>query len=158
MSVAPLAHAQAVPLPELVDGIALRTGAWVVVERFGTVLTHGAGGASCPPAVTAALLADLKHDYQTPQLFDQGHGLRRCFDIQGENDAIFCLFCGLYGTHGFSLQIFWQQALDNHDIAPNSVKLTVFLVNSDFSKAKRSNEIKAVLVLWKNEGRQLPEP
>ena len=56
MSVAPIIHAQAVPLSELVDGIALRTGAWVVVERFGTVLTHGAGQTSCPPAVTAALL------------------------------------------------------------------------------------------------------
>ncbi|TAL23985.1 MAG: PucR family transcriptional regulator [Frankiales bacterium] len=55
-SLAPITHAQAVPLPELVDGIALRTGAWVVVERFGTVLTHGAGRSSCPPAVTAALL------------------------------------------------------------------------------------------------------
>ena len=57
MSVAPVAHAQTVPLPELVDGIALRTGAWVVVERFGSVVTHGAGRASCPPAVTAALLS-----------------------------------------------------------------------------------------------------
>lgn len=56
MSLAPVTHAQAVPLSELVDGIALRTGAWVVVERFGTVLTHGAGRTSCPPAVTAALL------------------------------------------------------------------------------------------------------
>ena len=56
MTVAPVAHAQAVPLSELVDGLALRTGAWVVVERFGTVVTHGAGRTPCPPAVTAALL------------------------------------------------------------------------------------------------------
>ena len=57
MTVAPVAHAQPVALPELVDALALRTGAWVVVERFGGVVTHGVGRSECPAAVVAALLA-----------------------------------------------------------------------------------------------------
>ena len=56
MSVAPLSCAAA-SVSDLADGVALRTGAWVVVERFGAVITHGAGRTPCLPAVAAALLA-----------------------------------------------------------------------------------------------------
>jgi hypothetical protein len=57
MSLATLAGAATPALSDLVDGLALRTGAWVVVERFGLVLTHGPGTADCPEPVMRALLA-----------------------------------------------------------------------------------------------------
>lgn len=57
MSLATVAHPQAASLSQLVDGISSRTGSWLVVERFGTVLTHGAGQTSPPAPLTAALLA-----------------------------------------------------------------------------------------------------
>jgi hypothetical protein len=44
-------------LGELVDGLACRTGAWVVVERFGTVVAHGPGTADCPAPVITALVS-----------------------------------------------------------------------------------------------------
>jgi hypothetical protein len=48
----------AVPsLAELVDGIAGRTGAWVVVERFGAVVAHGAGAEECPASVVMSLVS-----------------------------------------------------------------------------------------------------
>ena len=56
MSLATLSDA--VPsLAELVDGIAGRTGAWVVVERFGAVVAHGAGTAECPAPVVRSLVS-----------------------------------------------------------------------------------------------------
>lgn len=57
MSLAPVSCARGGSLSDLADGIAARTGAWVVVERFGTVVTHGAGRNPCLPDVAAALLA-----------------------------------------------------------------------------------------------------
>jgi len=56
MSLATLTRASAPALVELVDGLAARTGAWVVVERFGAVLTHGAGGSACPAALATSLV------------------------------------------------------------------------------------------------------
>lgn len=44
-------------LPELVDGVAARTGAWVVVERLGAVIAHGAGAGACPAPLVEALLS-----------------------------------------------------------------------------------------------------
>ena len=44
-------------LAELVDGVAGRTGAWVVVERLGTVVAHGAGTTECPAPLVEAVLA-----------------------------------------------------------------------------------------------------
>src|SRR5689334_9619373 len=43
-------------LTDLVDGLAGRTGAWVVVERFGIVEAHGPGASECPGPVAATLL------------------------------------------------------------------------------------------------------
>lgn len=57
MSVAAAGHVQTTSISRLADGVALRTGAWVVIERLGTVVTHGAGGAPCPAPVADALLA-----------------------------------------------------------------------------------------------------
>jgi hypothetical protein len=56
MSAATLSHGVQGTLSEIVDGVAERTGAWVVVERFGAVVTHGAGRGSCLPEVADALL------------------------------------------------------------------------------------------------------
>lgn len=56
MSLAPVAPAPVAQLPDLVDGIAARTGAWVVVESLGAVVTHGAGVADCPVALASTLL------------------------------------------------------------------------------------------------------
>jgi hypothetical protein len=56
MSLATVAHPQAASLSQLVDGISSRTGSWLVVERLGTVLTHGAGQVPPPEPLTAALL------------------------------------------------------------------------------------------------------
>lgn len=44
-------------LSELVDGIAGRTGGWVVVERFGSVVAHGAGTTDCPDSVVTTLVS-----------------------------------------------------------------------------------------------------
>lgn len=44
-------------LPELVDGLANRSGAWVVVERLGTVVAHGAGTTDCPAPLVMTLLS-----------------------------------------------------------------------------------------------------
>ncbi|MFN2538373.1 MAG: helix-turn-helix domain-containing protein [Mycobacteriales bacterium] len=44
-------------LPELVDGLASRTGAWVVIERVGAVVAHGAGTADCPASLITSLVS-----------------------------------------------------------------------------------------------------
>lgn len=43
-------------LAALVDAIAYRTGCWVLVERFGQVLSHGTGATACPAALADAVL------------------------------------------------------------------------------------------------------
>lgn len=40
----------------VVDGAALRSGAWVLLEERGAVRCHGIGNAECPPALAAAIL------------------------------------------------------------------------------------------------------
>lgn len=57
MSLATLGRPPVAPLPELVDGIALRTGGWVVVEQLGQVLAHGAGSGPCPAALVTCLVS-----------------------------------------------------------------------------------------------------
>ncbi|MCU1603110.1 MAG: hypothetical protein JWO22_3819, partial [Frankiales bacterium] len=56
MSLATLSRSSAPVLVELVDGLAARSGAWVVVERFGAVVTHGAGNGPCPAALATSLI------------------------------------------------------------------------------------------------------
>lgn len=65
MSLASVSCARSSSLSDLADGIAARTGAWVVVERFGTVITHGAGRGPCLPTVAAALLAKSSEPLRT---------------------------------------------------------------------------------------------
>ncbi|MDP9102021.1 MAG: helix-turn-helix domain-containing protein [Actinomycetota bacterium] len=43
-------------LSELADATALRTGSWVVVERLGVVVAHGAGAGPCPAGLTTSLV------------------------------------------------------------------------------------------------------
>jgi hypothetical protein len=55
MSLAPVAS----PFPSLsdvLDAVASRTGAWILVERFGAVLAHGTGTGPCPPPVAEAVI------------------------------------------------------------------------------------------------------
>ncbi len=56
MSLATLTRSSGPALVELVDGLAARSGAWVVVERFGAVVTHGAGAGACPAALATSLI------------------------------------------------------------------------------------------------------
>jgi hypothetical protein len=56
MSLATLSSSGSPSLADLVDGLATRTGAWVVVERFGAVVTHGTGAGPCPAALASSLL------------------------------------------------------------------------------------------------------
>lgn len=56
MSLATVTSGSAPALGDLVDGLAARTGAWVLVERFGAVLAHGAGSSDCPAALATSLL------------------------------------------------------------------------------------------------------
>jgi hypothetical protein len=83
MSLATLARPQAASLGELVDGIALRTGAWVVVEQFGAVLAHGAGQASCPPALATALLTKSMAALRTAVRWSRGTA-----QLRGSLDAV----------------------------------------------------------------------
>lgn len=57
---------QAASLADLVDAVSQKTGGWVVVERFGDVLAHGAGSRPCPAPLAEALLskrmAALRHE------------------------------------------------------------------------------------------------
>jgi hypothetical protein len=56
MSLATLNRGAAPSLGDLVDGLAARTGAWVVVERFGSVVTHGTGTSSCPTSLATSVM------------------------------------------------------------------------------------------------------
>ena len=81
MSLAPLSCARSGSPSELADGIASRTGAWVVVERFGAVVTHGAGRTSCLPTVAAALLAKSSEPLRTSVTWTgRGRRLRGTLD------------------------------------------------------------------------------
>ena len=80
MSLAPLSCARSGSPSELADGIAARTGAWVVVERFGAVVTHGAGRTPCRPAVAAALLAKSSEPLRTGVTWT-GRGRRRAVPV-----------------------------------------------------------------------------
>lgn len=57
MSVAAIDVLSAPSLSDLADGLASRTGAWFLVERFGAVLSHGGGAFECPPTLAQSLLA-----------------------------------------------------------------------------------------------------
>ena len=56
MSLSTLTAARSDDLDELLDGLAARSGAWVVVERSGRVLAHAAGAGAAPAALVEALL------------------------------------------------------------------------------------------------------
>lgn len=61
-------------LGRLVDGLAARTGGWVVVERHGRVLAHGVGAATCPPSLATALLAKDLTPARTATRWQRGSG------------------------------------------------------------------------------------
>jgi hypothetical protein len=61
-------------LPELVDGLASRTGAWVVVERLGAVVAHGVGTAVCPAPVVETLVSKRITALRTAVTWARGGG------------------------------------------------------------------------------------
>jgi hypothetical protein len=61
-------------LPELVDGIAGRTGAWLVVERCGAVVAHGTGTADCPAPVVMALVSKRTAHLRSAVTWHRGRG------------------------------------------------------------------------------------
>jgi hypothetical protein len=77
MSLATVAAPPIADLAGLVDAAALATGAWVVVESAGLVLTHGTGRTPCPPAVAAALLSKSTAPLRTAVVWRRGVGRLR---------------------------------------------------------------------------------
>ncbi|MCU1593373.1 MAG: PucR family transcriptional regulator [Frankiales bacterium] len=77
MSVATLGRLCAPTLPELVDALAARTGAWVVVERFGDVLCHGTGATECPAALVQSLLTKRTASLRSAVRWTRSSGLAR---------------------------------------------------------------------------------
>jgi len=49
-------RAAAQSLSGIVDGVALRTGAWVLVDRFSVIVAHGTGTMPCPAPLAQAVL------------------------------------------------------------------------------------------------------
>ena len=79
MSLATLSRG-APSLAELVDGLAARSGAWVVVERFGAVVTHGAGTTDCPPALVGSLLSKSTGELRAAVTWRRGPRLSGALD------------------------------------------------------------------------------
>jgi hypothetical protein len=74
MSLATLTPGAVPGLAELVDGVAARTGAWVVVERFGAVVTHGTGTGDCPSALATSLLRKCTAELRAAVTWKRGRG------------------------------------------------------------------------------------
>src|SRR5437764_2980000 len=74
MSLATLDRGATPSLVDLVDGLAARTGAWVVVERFGSVVTHGTGTGTCPPALASALVRKCTFELRATVSWRRGVG------------------------------------------------------------------------------------
>ena len=77
------AAASAVPLGALVDEIAVRTGAWVVVAQLGNVVAHGTGDTPCPGPLAAAVLSK-----STAPLRDGVTWSRRSGSLRGLLDGV----------------------------------------------------------------------
>ena len=74
MSLATVTRGSAPSLAELVDGLAARSGAWVVIERFGAVVAHGPGTGDCPSALATSLLRKCTADLRTAVTWRRGSG------------------------------------------------------------------------------------
>lgn len=72
MSLATVSHGRAPSLADLVDGLAARSGAWVVVERFGAVVTHGTGTTGCPAPLAASLLRKCTSELRAAVTWKRG--------------------------------------------------------------------------------------
>lgn len=70
-------------LPELVDGIASRTGAWVVIERFGAVVAHGAGTPDCPAPVVMTLVSKRTTHLRDAVTWHRGTGTHLRGKVEG---------------------------------------------------------------------------
>lgn len=68
------------PAPDLavvVDAVAARSGAWVVVESAGRLLAHGPGASDCPPTVAAALVSKRTAPLRRATTWRRGTGVLR---------------------------------------------------------------------------------
>jgi hypothetical protein len=77
MSLAPVGRISVPALPDLVDELAARSGGWVVIERFGSVLCHGAGRTECPAALAQALIGKSTVPLRASVSWTRGRGLMR---------------------------------------------------------------------------------
>jgi hypothetical protein len=74
MTLATLDRAATPSLADLVDGLAARSGAWVVVERFGAVVTHGTGAGPCPTPLASALVRKSTSELRAAVTWRRGVG------------------------------------------------------------------------------------
>jgi len=74
MSLATVSRGAAPSLADLVDGIAARSGAWVVVERLGAVVAFGTGTGDCPPALATSLLRKCTAELRSAVTWKRGRG------------------------------------------------------------------------------------
>jgi hypothetical protein len=74
MTLATVESAGTPSLTDLVDGLSARTGAWVVIERFGVVVAHGAGAGPCPAGLVSTLLAKSTADLRAAVRWKRGAG------------------------------------------------------------------------------------
>ena len=82
MSIASHVPAGAVRLGDLVDALASTTGAWVVVEELGRVVSHGVGRSTCGAALAETLLTK-----RAAPLRDAVVWTRRTAPLSGELDG-----------------------------------------------------------------------
>ena len=96
MTLATLDRGATPSLLDLVDGLAARTGAWVVVERFGAVLTHGAGAGACPQALASSLLTKSTADLRAAVRWKRGAGSLdgRCVSAAELGEGVTAWFIG----------------------------------------------------------------
>lgn len=74
MSLATVSRGSTPSLVDLVDGIAARSGAWVVVERLGAVVAFGTGTGDCPSALATSLLRKCTAELRTAVTWKRGRG------------------------------------------------------------------------------------
>ena len=64
---------------DLLDALAERSGAWVLVEQRGTVLGHGVGAGPCPPPLAASLVAKSTQPVRDALIWRRGRA-----DLDGD--------------------------------------------------------------------------
>lgn len=96
MTLATLDRATTPSLLDVVDGLAARTGAWVVIERFGVVVTHGAGAGPCPEPLASSLLSKSTAALRAAVRWKRSSGTleNRCVTAAELGDGVTAWFIG----------------------------------------------------------------